>query len=109
MARKNKRRRDQHPKRGRRTLPVGEFNRAGFDTNYSHEESFDGGWHVRQVPAWRAVKIYTCPGCLRPIPQGQTHVVTWRSDWLMGDEDAGQLRRHWHTACWNNRRQDLRY
>jgi len=110
MARKNRRRRDQNPKRGRkqRTTVSMSYSRTVFDTNYTHEESFDGGWHVRQIPAWRAVKDYTCPGCFRTIPQGQPHVVTWRSDWLMGDEDAGQLRRHWHKACWHNRRQDGR-
>ena len=109
MVRKKNRRREQHSKRGRKSRPraASDFNRATFDTNYRHEEAFDGAWHVRQVPAWRAVKNYTCPSCLRIIPQGQAHVVTWRSDWIMGDEDAGQLRRHWHSACWRNRRQDL--
>lgn len=113
MARKNRRRREQNPKRGRKFRSTtsnesGALRRAMFDTNYSHEESFDGGWHVRHIAAWRAVKQYTCPGCYGAIPQGQPHIVAWRSDWLMGDEDAAQLRRHWHTACWNNRRQDLR-
>ncbi|NWN88631.1 MAG: hypothetical protein HLX51_08850 [Micrococcaceae bacterium] len=109
MARKNRPRRDQNPKRGRKrqTGPSSSLSRAAFDTNYTHEDAFDGGWHVRQIPAWRAVKDYTCPGCVGIIPQGQAHVVAWRSDWIMGDADAGRLRRHWHTACWRNRRQDL--
>src|SRR5690625_5985720 len=82
MARKKNRRREQHSKRGRKSRPTAspDFNRVTFDTNYHHEEAFDGAWHVRQVAAWRAVKNYTCPGCLRIIPQGQTHVVAWRSD-----------------------------
>lgn len=110
MARKNRRRREQNAKRGRnyRGPASSELSRAMFDTNYAHEEDFDGAWHVRQIAAWRAVKTYICPGCMGMIPQGQTHVVAWRSDWIMGDEDAGQLRRHWHSHCWKNRRQDLR-
>lgn len=80
----------------------------GMDLNYSHQDDFDGGWHVRQIPAWRAVKDYTCPGCYRQIPQGQPHVVAWRSDWIFGDEAAGEQRRHWHSACWKNRQQDHR-
>jgi hypothetical protein len=110
MARKNKRRRDQNPKRGRkhRSSPSSGVSRALAATNYTDEQAFDGAWHVRHITAWRAVKDYTCPGCLGTIPQGQPHVVAWRSDWLMGDEDAGQQRRHWHTACWKNRQQDLR-
>lgn len=109
MARKNRPRRGQNPKRGRKrqVSPPRDLAATAFDTNYSHEMAFDGGWHVRQIPAWRAVKDYTCPGCVGVIPQGQAHVVAWRSDWIMGDEDAGSLRRHWHSACWRNRRQDL--
>lgn len=80
----------------------------GLDPGYRHEEDFDGGWHVRQVAAWRAVKDYTCPGCLRTIPSGVAHLVAWRSDWIFGDEAAGAERRHWHVKCWQNRRQDLR-
>ena len=63
----------------------------------------DGGWHVRQIPAWRAVKDYTCPGCGQVIRQGQAHLVAWRADWIMGDEDAGADRRHWHPVCWRTR------
>ena len=63
----------------------------------------DGGWHVREIPAWRAVKDYTCPGCGRTIPPGLAHLVAWRSDWIMGDEDAGAHRRHWHPLCWRTR------
>lgn len=82
--------------------------RLGLDAGYSHQDLHDGAWHVREIPAWRAVKDYTCPGCGRTIPPGMTHVVAWRSDWILGDEDAGQSRRHWHRTCWRTRRQDGR-
>jgi len=109
MARKKKRRREQNPKRGRRrSVSPNEGSGVIPDTNYSYEEDFDGAWHVRHISSWRAVKTYTCPGCYGLIPQGQPHIVAWRSDWVMGDEQAAQLRRHWHTACWKNRRQDRR-
>lgn len=81
----------------------------GLDPGYRHESAPDGGWHVRRVPAWRAVKDYTCPGCGRTIPPGLAHVVAWRSDWIFGDEAAGAERRHWHPKCWGTRRQDGRY
>jgi hypothetical protein len=78
----------------------------GLDPGYRQEEGHDGGWHVRQIPAWRAVKDYTCPGCGRTIPPGMTHLVAWRSDSIFGDEAAGADRRHWHPKCWSTRQQD---
>ena len=81
----------------------------GLDPGYRHESAPDGGWHVRRIPAWRAVKDYTCPGCGRTIPPGLAHVVAWRSDSIFGDEAAGAERRHWHPKCWGTRRQDGRY
>ncbi|WP_201301130.1 hypothetical protein [Citricoccus sp. K5] len=81
----------------------------GLDPGYRQEQGHDGGWHVRQIAAWRAVKDYTCPGCGRTIPPGLAHLVTWRSDSIFGDEAAGADRRHWHQPCWSNRRQDGLY
>ncbi|HRO29534.1 MULTISPECIES: hypothetical protein [Micrococcaceae] len=88
----------------------GELDRLlGLDPGYRHETGPDGGWHVRRIPAWRAVKDYTCPGCGRTIPPGLAHLVAWRSDSILGDEAAGAERRHWHPKCWSTRRQDGRY
>ncbi|WP_283111257.1 hypothetical protein [Micrococcus luteus] len=84
-----------------RSDPIEEL--LGLDPAYSRQSGSDGGWHVRQIPAWRAVKDYTCPGCGRVIRQGQAHLVAWRADWIMGDEDAGAGRRHWHPVCWRTR------
>ena len=40
------------------------------------ERGPDGGdYQVRRLPS--AVKEYTCPACLRPIPRGTPHVVAW--------------------------------
>ncbi|WHS28266.1 MULTISPECIES: hypothetical protein [Auritidibacter] len=113
VPRRNRPRQSQRHKSGRgvkRTKQHGhrpEWGMKGLDPNYRLEHSASGDWHVREIPSWRAVKTYTCPGCLRQIPTGQAHVVAWRADWIMGDEQAGEYRRHWHRACWTNRRQDL--
>ncbi|MGO1807070.1 MAG: hypothetical protein ACTJFS_09950 [Micrococcaceae bacterium] len=89
-------------------MPDGVNLRLGMDPGYQHQSAADGDWHVRKIPAWRAVKDYTCPGCFRTILAGQVHLVAWRSDHLFGDEAAGDERRHWHNKCWENRRQDRR-
>lgn len=116
MPRSNRPRRPKAPRRGGRAdggtprrsrLGPGRADpleqALGWDSGYSHQTGGDGGWHVRDIPAWRAVKDYTCPGCGRTIRQGQAHLVAWRSDWIMGDEDAGADRRHWHPVCWRTR------
>ena len=64
----------------------------GLDTGYQQQDHHDGGWHVRQIPSWRAVKDYTCPGCSRSIRAGAAHLVAWRSDWIFGDDRAGEDR-----------------
>ena len=54
-------------------------------------------------------KTYRCPGCDQEIRLGTPHVVTWPayardSDLDPWDTDsAADLRRHWHTPCWNAR------
>jgi hypothetical protein len=52
---------------------------------------------VRHVQPYQAKKPYVCPGCGRTIPAGAGHVVCVPSD-------APDLRRHWHRACWADRR-----
>jgi hypothetical protein len=51
---------------------------------------------VRRVQPYQATKTYLCPGCNRDIPPGLGHVV------VVPDE-APDLRRHWHHACWERR------
>lgn len=58
-------------------------------------------WHglygpveVRRVQPYKARKAYVCPGCNRDIPEGLGHVVCV-------PQDAPDLRRHWHHACWS--------
>lgn len=51
------------------------------------------GWHVRIIQPTTAVKEYRCPGCNQEVRAKTKHVVAWRE----GSED---LRRHWHTPCW---------
>ncbi len=59
----------------------------------------DGDWHVRPISGAAATKNYRCPGCQQEIRPGTPHVVAWRDDVPGGAE----LRRHWHTPCWNAR------
>ena len=42
---------------------------------------------------YQAVKAYRCPGCDHEIAPGQGHEV-------VVPVDAPDLRRHWHTSCW---------
>lgn len=68
------------------------------------ETKRDGDHVVRNVPAGRATKIYTCPGCLHPIPPGTPHIVAWPHDAIgFGTESPVSQRRHWHTGCWQSR------
>jgi hypothetical protein len=62
----------------------------------------DSEWVMRRVRSDNATKVYRCPGCDHEIPIGQAHVVAWRADTLAGPE----LRRHWHSACWQGRHRE---
>jgi len=55
-------------------------------------------YEVKTVSAARATKAYRCPGCDHEIQPGVAHVVVLPVEY--GDIED---RRHWHTACWNNR------
>lgn len=89
MARRNRRRHDDAPPP---PSAAGLFART--------ESGPDGrDYVVRHVPAARAAKIYRCPGCDHEIRVGTAHLVAWPAD---GTDAAGD-RRHWHTACWQNR------
>lgn len=51
---------------------------------------------VQQISSGQ--KIYTCPGCLQPIPVGAAHVVAWTEEYFYAR--GVEERRHWHTECW---------
>jgi len=68
------------------------------------ETRADGEWSVQPMSAANAVKAYSCPGCGRTIAAGTAHVVTWRTDGVLGEAADLQGRRHWHTGCWGVRR-----
>lgn len=60
------------------------------------EQGPDGGdYQVRRLPS--AVKEYTCPACLRPIPRGTPHVVAWPEEAPFGLPQGVEGRRHWHS------------
>lgn len=64
------------------------------------ESTADGRWVVQRVTG-EAGRTYSCPGCRQDVVAGTPHVVAWPEDDLLRDGVAG--RRHWHTACWENR------
>jgi hypothetical protein len=60
---------------------------------------WDGGFgtvEVRKIQPYQATKAYLCPGCNGEIGPGTGHYVTVPAD-------APDLRRHWHTPCWDRR------
>ncbi|HWL02553.1 MAG TPA: hypothetical protein VNQ52_09300 [Microbacteriaceae bacterium] len=63
----------------------------------------DGEWTVQTMSSAGTVKAYVCPGCAGTIEPGTAHVVAWRADSILGDEDAVAQRRHWHRRCWEIR------
>jgi hypothetical protein len=52
---------------------------------------------VRRIQPYQARKVYLCPGCNQSIEMGLGHLV-------VVPRMAPDLRRHWHHACWANRR-----
>jgi hypothetical protein len=63
----------------------------------------DGEWTVQSMSAVAATKTYICPGCSGVIESGTAHVVVWRADSILGEDDAVAQRRHWHRRCWEIR------
>ena len=55
-----------------------------------------GGITTRRVQPYEARKVYRCPGCNQEIAVGLGHLV-------VVPDDAPDLRRHWHFACWEYR------
>jgi hypothetical protein len=53
-------------------------------------------WIVRRLTGASSTKTYRCPGCNQEIRPTTPHVVVWPSL-------AVDMRRHWHTPCWNSR------
>jgi hypothetical protein len=54
------------------------------------------GVTVTRVQPYQALKRYRCPGCDHWIQPRTGHVV-------VVPDDAPDLRRHWHRACWEFR------
>jgi hypothetical protein len=63
----------------------------------------DGAWNVQPQSAAAALKEYVCPGCGGEIAVGAAHLVAWRADGILGEEDDLAGRRHWHARCWRIR------
>jgi hypothetical protein len=65
------------------------------------EQHRDGEWVVRRLAG--GDKAYVCPRCSLQVAPGTPHVVAWRTERPLLDPDAASTRRHWHTACWQQR------
>jgi hypothetical protein len=65
---------------------------VGPDSEIGADEDLE----VRRIHPFQATKYYLCPGCNQDIVPGLGHLVVVP----MHDAD---LRRHWHTPCWENR------
>ncbi|MBB5632472.1 hypothetical protein BKA04_000695 [Cryobacterium mesophilum] len=94
--------RTNRPRRARGESDVAQevdLQRALFGTLRT-ETRRDGVWNVQPVSPASAVKTYVCPGCGGDISPGQSHIVAWRADGLMGDAADIAARRHWHSHCW---------
>lgn len=85
--------RKNHPK-GRK--PKAEV-RSDAPSHESIEEDDDGTYRVRRITGSGSTKPFRCPGCDQVIPMATPHTVAWL-------EHDVESRRHWHTACWNNRK-----
>ncbi|MEY4458354.1 MAG: hypothetical protein RIS25_947 [Actinomycetota bacterium] len=90
VARRNRRNDEGEP------LDFDRINSGLRRTEFKRGES----WIVQTIPANRATKEYTCPGCIVMIVPGIPHVVAWHEEGMFGAERAVSDRRHWHTNCW---------
>ena len=67
-----------------------------------YEEGPSGAtYKVRRISV--AKKEYLCPGCNGVIGIGQSHVVAWTEDTILGAQYGQDMRRHWHSSCWQHR------
>ena len=83
------------PRRSRRARP----DAAPWPLGPERPESWpDGDWVVRQIPGAATTKAYRCPGCDQEITPGTAHVVAWPAE-----APGVDLRRHWHSTCWQRR------
>ena len=57
----------------------------------------------RTIRAGQSVKDYRCPGCNQLIRAGVGHVVVWPETPPLGVASGVDVRRHWHTTCWERR------
>ncbi len=55
---------------------------------------------VRTIRAGTSVKEYRCPGCDHIVAAGVRHVVVWPEVPPIGSASGLDVRRHWHTYCW---------
>ncbi|MGO9660577.1 MAG: hypothetical protein ACLQVK_19280 [Acidimicrobiales bacterium] len=56
----------------------------------------EGEVELRRISPSQARKPYLCPGCNHEIAPGTAHLV-------VVPRHAPDLRRHWHTPCWQLR------
>lgn len=90
MARRNRPKREEH-------VPL-DLNRASGGRRVESKRGED--WIVQEITAERALKQYSCPGCVLSIEPGVPHLVCWQSEGFFGEDASLADRRHWHRDCW---------
>jgi len=94
--------RRNHPKRRGATPAHNSGNSDEGDREFGFsgatiEEHHEGNYMVRKITGSSSNKPYRCPGCDQLIPTATPHFVAW-------PEDDLESRRHWHTPCWNKKK-----
>lgn len=89
--------RRNHPKKSKQRNKPALEERELTSSNQEIEEHEDGIYVVRRITGSTSTKPYRCPGCDQEIPTATPHTVAW----LEEDVDS---RRHWHSVCWNKRK-----
>ena len=60
----------------------------------------DRSFLVRTIRTGQSSKDYRCPGCNQLIRSGVGHVVVWPEIAPLGTTSGIEVRRHWHSSCW---------
>lgn len=68
-----------------------------------HYEDGRDGTQYKVHNISRGTKEYVCPGCNGIILVGESHVVAWTEDTILGAQFGQDNRRHWHNSCWRHR------
>lgn len=72
-------------------------------TGFPVSEPGPGGAMYKVQRVGPSQNVYVCPGCLRDVGPGTSHVVAWPEEGSFGTEVGVTARRHWHSECWRRK------